>query len=107
MFVLPIATSAVPASIAARERKAIIRAFREAGATHRDNAKTLREVGLPNSLLVEVMKLRHVLVEVEGKRFYLDVEREEAVSRTRGAIAAIMLLVALVVLFVVWRKGVL
>ncbi len=105
MFVLPSTTSAVPAAIAAGKRKAIVRAFREAGATHPDNARTLRDVGLPNSLLTEVMKLRHVLVEVEGGRFYLDLEREEATRRMRSTIATILLLAGLVVVFVLWRRG--
>ncbi len=105
MLVLPTVTAAVPAAIVARRRKAIISAFREAGATHRENAKTLREVGLPDSLLAEVLKLRNVLVEVDDGRFYLDQEREEATGRTRGTIVAIVLLVAVVVMFVLWRRG--
>jgi hypothetical protein len=99
------ATMAVPAAVVARKRKAIIRAFREAGATHRDSAKTLQEVGLPPTVLVEVMKLRHVLVEVEEGRFYLDSRREEEASVTRSRIVALLIFAAAVVVYVLWRGG--
>lgn len=105
MQVLPMASSAVPAAIIAKKRKAIIRAFREAGATHRDAAKTLSEVGLPPSLLAEVLKLRRVLVEVGGGRFYLDSQREEEVAHARLAAAGVIVVVLLIALFVLWRMG--
>jgi hypothetical protein len=105
MQVLPTSTSAVPAAIVAKKRNAIIRAFRESGATHPDAARTLQEVGLPPTLLAEVLKLRHVLVEVDGSRFYLDTRREEEITRTRGVIIALLVLALVVVLFVLWRTG--
>ncbi len=105
MLVLPMNTGAVPAAVVARKRKAIIAAFREAGATHPDAARTLQDVGLPPTLLTEVLKLRHVLVEVDGGRFYLDAEREEETARTRGVFAAVLITALLAVLFVLWRTG--
>ena len=80
-------------------------AFREAGATHPDGARTLQEVALSPSLLAEVMKLRHVLVEVESGGFYLDTAREERVSAGRSMAVTVLLLVAAVVVFVLWRTG--
>ncbi len=105
MLLVPMNTGAVTAAVVARKRKAIIAAFREVGATHPDAARTLQEVGLPPTLLTEVLKLRHVLVEVDGGRFYLDTEREEETARTRAVIATALIIALLVVLFVLWRIG--
>lgn len=105
MQVLPMSTGAVPAAVVARKRKAIIAAFREAGATHPDAARTLEDVGLPPTLLSEVLRLRNVLVEVDEGRFYLDTQREEETARTRGVVAAVLVVALLVVLFVLWRNG--
>jgi hypothetical protein len=105
MQVLATSTGAVPAAIVAMKRKAIIRAFRDSGATRPDAARTLQEVGLPPSLLTKVLKLRHVLVEVADGRFYLDTRREEETARTRRIIAALLTLALVVVLVVLWRTG--
>jgi hypothetical protein len=105
MQVLLTSTGAVPAAVVAKKRKEIIRAFRDSGATHRDAARTLQGVGLPPSLLAEVLKLRHVLVEVSDGRFYLDTHREEETARQRKLVAALLALVVVVVLVVLWRKG--
>jgi hypothetical protein len=105
VLVLPTITGAVPAAVVARKRKAIIEAFRRAGATNPGAARTLQDVGLPPTLLTEVLKLRHVLVEVEAGRFYLDTKREQETARTRGAIVVIVVLVLLVLVLVLWRTG--
>jgi hypothetical protein len=105
MFLLPQVASSVPAAIIAKKRKAIIKAFREAGATHREAAKTLSEAGLPPSLLAEVMKLRRVLVEVDDGRFYLDTQREEETANTRSVAVAVAAVVLIIILLVLWRMG--
>jgi hypothetical protein len=105
MQLMATSIGAVPAAIVAKKRKAIIRAFRESGAIHPDAARTLQEVGLPPSLLTEVLKLRHVLVEVQDGRFYLDTRREEETARTRRVVAALLALALVAVLFVLWRTG--
>jgi len=105
MYILPTNVAAVPAAVVAKKRREIIQAFRDAGATHPDAARTLQGVGLPPSLLAEVLRLRHVLVEVSDGRFYLDTQREEETTRQRRVVAMLFVLAVAVILFVVWRRG--
>ena len=98
-------SGAVAAGIIARKRKRIIRAFREHGATSPETARSLVEVGLTEGLLVHVMKLRHVIVDVGGARFYLDTERERQVERTRRATVTVLVIAVIIVVIVLWRMG--
>lgn len=93
-----------PAMVAviARKRKHIIQAFVTAHATSPETAQTLEQLGLPGSLLVYVQKLRGVLVEVEGGRYYLDTVREEQVARIRQRIALTIGALGIVVVLAIW-----
>ncbi|MFH1688912.1 MAG: hypothetical protein ABIE42_01580 [Candidatus Eisenbacteria bacterium] len=95
------------AGVVARKRKRIIRAFREHGATSPETAKSLVEVGLSDGFLVHVMKLRHVIVNVGGDRFYLDTAREQAVERTRRVVLAVVVLLVAAIIVVLWRMSLL
>lgn len=101
------ASGAVAAGVVARKRKRIIRAFREHGAKSPEMARSLVEVGLSEGLLVHVLKLRHIIVDVGGDRFFLDIARERAVERARRVVAAVVVLVVAAVLIVMWRMGLL
>ena len=98
-------SGAVTAGIVARKRRRIVRAFREHGATSPETAKSLADVGLSEGLLLHVMKLKHLIVNVGGDRFYLDTAREQAVERTRRVVVAVVALVGVVIVVVLWRMG--
>ena len=98
-------SGAVAAGVIARKRKRIIRAFREHGATSPETARSLVEVGLSDGVLVHVMKLRHVIVNVGGDRFYLDQARDQAVERTRRVVVVVAALVVAAVIILLWRMG--
>ena len=98
-------SGAVTAGIVARKRRKIVRAFREHGATSPETAKSLADVGLSEGLLLHVMKLKHLIVNVGGDRFYLDTAREQAVERARRVVVAVVALVVVVIVVVLWRMG--
>lgn len=107
MAVVVSSSGAVAAGGVARKRKKIVRAFRENGATSPETARSLVEVGLSYSLLVHVMKLRHVIVNVGGDRFYLDTEREREVERARRVVALVSVLALAAIIVFLWRMGLL
>ena len=92
-------TPPIAAIAISKKRRHIIHAFRNAGATSLENARSLEEIGLPNSLLLEIQKLKGVIVEASPNQFYLDETQESKVARFRRnlmiAFAVIVLLVAL------------
>ncbi len=79
---MPAILSFAPMIISGKRRH-IIHAFREAGATSSENARSLEDVGLSKSVLLEVQKLRGILVKAGQNRFYLDEVREKKVMRFR------------------------
>lgn len=90
--------------IISRKRRRIINTFREAGATSSESAKSLEDIDLSKSVLLEIQKLRGIIVKVEQNRFYLDEMQERKVERFRRILAVV--LIALVVL-IAWyfNKG--
>jgi len=90
--------------IISRKRRRIINAFRKVGATSSKSAKSLGEIDLSKSVLLEIQKLRGIIVKVEQNRFYLDERQETKVERFRRIFAVV--LVALVAL-IAWyfNKG--
>lgn len=98
-------SGAVAAGIIARKRRTIVRAFREHGATSPETARSLTELGLSEGPLLHGMRLRHVIVDVGSDRFYLDTAREQAVDRTRRVVVAVVALVAVAIVVVLWRMG--
>lgn len=86
--------------IVAKKRRKIIKAFREAGATSKENGKTLKSLGIRNSVILKIMKLKGVLVETGEEGLYLDEVREEIVNRHRKFIvAAVLIILALIIIF--------
>lgn len=86
--------------IIAKKRKLIINAFRESGATSTESSQTLTSLGISNSLIVKIMKLKGVLVETGDGRLFLDEVREEIVNRHRKFIVAgILIILACVIVF--------
>lgn len=83
--------------IISKKRRRIIKAFRNAGATSSGNAKSIEEVGLPKSVVLEIQKLRGIIVSAGKNSFYLNEEREREVRRSRQILIAIFIvLVALI-----------
>ena len=85
------------AAIISKKRRRIISAFRNAGATSSESARSLEDVGLSKSVLLEIQKLRGVLVEVAPNRFYLDEIREREVARFRRTLLAALVVFVIVV----------
>ena len=88
MMTAPPGIAPIAAAAVVKKRKKIIRAFRDAGATSSETSKTLAEVGLSRSVLLEIQKLRGVLVEPSEGRYYLDEAREKVVNRFRKVLVA-------------------
>ena len=95
----------IMAAIIAKRRRRIIRAFAEAGATSPESARTPEELKLHGNLLLHVQKLRGVLVEVEGGRYYLDEAREREVVRLRRRLVLLLLLAAVIIYWLVTYAG--
>lgn len=93
------------AAIVAKKRRRVIRAFAQAGATSPETAKTLEELGVHDSLILQVQKMRGVIVPVDGERFYLDEARELEVARKRRAIVLIAVAVILVLAWLLWSPS--
>lgn len=90
--------------IISKKRRRIINAFREAGAVSSESAKPLEEIGLSKSVLLEIQKLRGVIVKVEQNRFYLDEMRGKKVEHFRRILAVVLVvLVALIAWY--FNKG--
>ncbi|HEX9972969.1 MAG TPA: hypothetical protein VGD14_12940 [bacterium] len=85
------------AAIISKKRRRIINAFRQIGATSSESARSLEDVGLSKSVLLEIQKLRGVLVEVAPNRFYLDEIREREVARFRRTLLAALVVFVIVV----------
>ncbi len=98
-------SGAVGAALVARKRRIIVRTFVEAGATSPETAKTLDALGLRRNLLIHLLRRRHVLVDVGGGRFYLDVVREQEAAGTRRVVAAVIALCVVLAFLALWRTG--
>jgi len=92
-FVPPVA-GPFAAIIVSKKRKRIIAAFRDAEATSPDRAKTLDDLGLSKSGLLEIQRLRGVIVEVGEGRYYVDEAREAEVARFRRFLVLGVVMVA-------------
>ena len=88
------------AAIIAARRRSIIRRFRAAGAHTVDSARTLAEIGIHRSLLLNMMARRRVLVRLADDRWWLDETAERADRRRRLLILAIILSLVAIGIFV-------
>ncbi len=70
----------VAVAVAARKRRKILAAFRDAGALCAEDARTLEELGLKSSVILRRMVRTGVLVECGGGRYCLD---EAAAARAQ------------------------
>ena len=95
-------SGAIIAAAMAKKRKRIIRAFAKAGATSQETAKTLAELGLHGKLMLQVEKLRGVLVKVDVDRYYLDETREIEVANFRRKLV-LMVLAVIAIIFLLVR----
>ena len=86
-----------PAIIISKKRRRILNAFREAGVTSPENARAIEEVGLSKSILLEIQKLRGVLVEVDNNRYYLDEMREKQVMRFRRTLIVVLIVIVVLI----------
>ena len=90
------------AAAIAIKRKRIIKAFRDAGATSFEQAKTPEELGIRNSLLLKLQINKGVLVKAGQDRLYLDEERELALAQVRRRVAFVLFFVMALVIFLAW-----
>ncbi len=93
-------TSSIGAIIASKKRRKIISAFKKAGAVSPENAKLLEEIGLTESTMFKVQKMRGVIVESDAKRFYLDEIQEAKAIRMRLLILSISIIVIIILFFI-------
>ena len=83
------------AAIVARERRTVD-AFRRAGASSPAAARSLAEVGLDESWVVDRLVDRAVLRQAEPGRYYLDEAAWQGFRRARGRFALIAAIAILV-----------
>jgi hypothetical protein len=93
----------IAATVASRNRRRIIKAFRKAAAVSPETARTLEDIGVTKSPLLKMMKARGVLVEVDENRFYLDEQREQKTRQNRRLwIYLLVMVIVVVALYFKW-----
>lgn len=96
-------SGAIVAAAVSRKRRRLIATFRAQGATSAATAKSLSELGLSSSVLLQIQKLRGVIVDDGHGRMFLDEARAAVVDRTRRLlIPAIILVVTAIVFLLLW-----
>jgi len=93
----------IAAVIISKKRRLIISAFEDAGATSPESAKLLEDIGLSRSVLLDVQKLRGILVEVAPNCFYLDEVREREAARFRRMLVVVLLALIVIVIWLFSR----
>jgi len=91
--------AAVAIAVAAK-RKHIYSMFRHADATTVSTAKTLTEVGLPESRMFRMLVRRSEIIKVDAERFYLDETAVFAGRKKRAMLAAGAVLIVVIVMLV-------
>lgn len=95
----------VAAVMISKKRRALLDALRRAGATSAARAVPLAQAGIEPSMLLEIQKLRGVVVDAGGDRFYLDEAREAEAATGRRVIAVVLIAAIVVVLILSFAKG--
>lgn len=93
------------AAVIALRRKRLIRAFRDAGATDRDRAVTLEQVGQRRSWVFGQMARYGVFIATEDGRYFMNeqvADKFQAACRNRALIFGG---VVLLVFIVTWLSG--
>jgi len=93
----------IAAVVVARQRRKIYEAFRTSSATSPNNAKTLVELDLHDSLLFRIQVRRKAIVQSAANKYYLDEARLLEVDRQRRTTALIAVLV-FIVMFVIYLQ---
>lgn len=88
-----------PAIIISKKRRHILNAFRKVGATSPENARSIVDIGLSKSILMQIQKLEGVLIEVDNNRYYLDEIRESQVVRFRRTLIGLLIVVGIIVIY--------
>ena len=88
-----------PAIIISKKRRHILNAFRKAGATSPENARSIVDIGLSKSILMQIQKLEGVLIEVDNNRYYLDEIRESQVVRFRRTLIGLLIVIGIIVIY--------
>jgi CubicO group peptidase (beta-lactamase class C family) len=90
----------VVAVILAKERRMVSR-FLAAGATSRERARSLEDLGISRGVILRRLRERAVVREADPDRYYLDVESWQAVRRMRRRHASIAATVALAIVLAI------
>ncbi len=93
---------AVAAAVAARKRRKILEAFREAGALSADRAVSQPELGLRGSAIFRRLVRSGVLIECGDERYYLDEEAAARAHYLRVRRFALLMATVSAVLLVIW-----
>ncbi len=92
----------VAAAVAARRRRKITGAFREAGALAAGKAVSRHELGLRSSAILRRLVRTGVLVDCGDGRYYLDEEAEARAHHMRVHRFTLLMTVLVLVLVAVW-----
>lgn len=95
----------VAAVMISKKRRALLDALRRAGATSAARAVPLARAGLEPSVLLEIQKLRGVVVDAGGERFYLDEAAEAQAAAGRKMVAAVLIAAIVVMLILSFARG--
>ncbi len=87
------------APIILKKRQRIIDLFRESGAISIESAKSIDEIGLSKNVLLEIQKLRGIIIKVDQNHFYLDETREKRVKQYRKIFAVVS---GLLLILIAW-----
>jgi hypothetical protein len=92
------AAATIGVAIAAK-RKRIYRLFRAAGATTASDAKSLQEINVSGSLMLNLLIRHGEIVKVDGDRYYIDESAVQACRRKRliAVVIAILIVVTAMV----------
>jgi len=101
--------SSIGAVIASKQRRKIIRAFKKANAVSADSAKSLNDIGLAGSVMINIQKRRGVIVEAKPDIFYLNEKKEKEMARLRlYFVIGILIIVTLftIIFYANWNPAV-
>jgi hypothetical protein len=97
-----ISSSSAPmiADVMAKKWRSFFEAFRTSSATSPNSAKTLSEIGIKDSNLLQIQFRRKVIVSIHNDKYYLDEGRLKQVNRLRNRLALIPFVVIVIFLLV-------
>jgi len=83
--------SVTSGAVVAAQRKKIVRQFISTGATSYKESRTLKELGLRNSLIFKKLIRQGIIVEATFDRYFIDLEKYEEEERERRRLVTILL----------------